>query len=95
MRCLYVKNGRVVNIVEHDQLPHKGPAGEDVVQDTNNANVGDAVDISDHLKNRRIDACEAVIFQELLGLTNAVRELKLQPTLTAAQYRAHLRSRMQ
>ena len=94
MRCLYIKNGRVVNIVEHDPIPHKGPDGEDVVQDTNNANVGDAVDISDQLKDRRLNAHEAVMFTELLRLTNAIRELKLQAPLTAAQYRAYLKSQM-
>lgn len=98
MRMLYVKGGFIVNVVEYPipaDAPERGDDGEDVVPTvTGVENVGDAFDVTDTLRERRVDKMEQAILQELFRLTNAVRTLNGQATISGAQYRTFFKDLM-
>ena len=96
MRYLYVVGGVVVNVVEYSVTPPE--VDEDgtniILAITGVENIGDTIDITDVLKERRISKMETVIFQELFRLTNDVRILKGQATITVNQYKTFIKSLM-
>lgn len=93
MRALWVKAGRVVNIVEYPNSLPEAEQGNDVVPAvTGLESIGDVFDATDALKERQLNRTDQVIFQELFRLTNAVRTLQGSATLTPAQYRNFVKS---
>jgi len=95
MRYLHVKSGFVVNIVEYPTTPDDTDTNtnSDIVPAvTGLESVGDAFDVTDTLKDRRVSKVELAVFQELFRLTNAIRTLNAQATLTPAQYRTFVKT---
>lgn len=92
MRCLYIKAGKVVNIVEHADPPETDDGADVVPAVTGLESIGDNFDVTQKIKDRAIDKFPMAIFQELFRLTNAVRTLNSQATITPAQYRAFLKT---
>ena len=94
MRYLWVKAGKVANVVEYGATtPPENEDGNDIVLAvTDLESVGDTFDVTDTLKERRISAVELAVFQELFRLTNAVRTLNAQLTISAAQYRTFIKT---
>ena len=94
-RILYVKNGIVQNVVgfEDDaEVPQRDVGCDLVLDPTGRTHVGDVHDMRDIA----LDRVDALIFGELLRLTNAMRAAQVPPLVafSAAQYRAFLKSRM-
>lgn len=95
-RYLWIKAGKIVNVVEYGPTtpPENEEGNEIVLAVTGLESVGDTFDVADTLKDRRITKVDAAIYQELFRLTNAVRTLNAQGTLTPAQYRAYIKTLM-
>ena len=98
MRYIKVRNDVVVNIIEFGVVtpPEQDIDGDSLVLENpqGSASVGDVVDITDELRDRRITKFDGVILSELFRLTNLVRTLNGQATITAAQYRAFIKTQM-
>lgn len=92
MRALWVKAGRVVNIVEYVNLPDTEQGNDVFPSVTGLESVGDVFDPTDALRERQLNKSDQVIFTELFRLTNAVRTLQGSATLTPAQYRNFIKS---
>ena len=93
MRCLHIKNGFVVNVVEYPgDVPESDGLADVVPAVTGLESVGDAFDVTGALKDRLITRMDAVVLNELFRLTNEVRALKLQATITKLQYRNAIRA---
>lgn len=99
-RFLYVKAGRVTNVVGYPDgvvPPLLTSEGEDIILDpTGTTSVGDAFDTTSALQDRSIDKVDLLVFKELFRLTNAVRAAQIPalPAITAAQYRAFLKTQL-
>lgn len=94
---LYVVSGFIVNIVEYPtpaDAPERDGDADVVPAVTGVENVGDAFDVTDTLRERRVNKMEQAILQELFRLTNAVRTLNGQATISGAQYRTFFKDLM-
>ena len=93
MRYLWVKAGIIVNIVEYPGTPPEVEGGNDIVlAATGLESVGDAFDVTDTRNERQLNRVDGVILKELFRITNAIRTLNAQANLSAAQYRAFLKT---
>lgn len=95
MRKLYVKGGIIRNVVEHAVEPTETvtPDGEDIVDAVTGTEApGEAFDVTPALHEREVRCHDGILIKELFRLTNAVRVLQGQAALTAAQYRAFLKT---
>lgn len=96
MRYLYVKSGRIVNVVEHAETPPDSDDGSDIVAAVTGLEApGDVFDAADAIKTREVAKLEGVnllIFQEMFRLTNELRALRSQSQITRAQYRNALKA---
>ena len=93
-RVLFIRAGKVANIVGYpdgETVP-EFTEGCDVVPAAGTENVGDVFDMTDTLLERRINKQDRMIYQELFRLTNLVRTLNAQGTITVAQYRAFIKT---
>lgn len=95
-RYMHVRANTVVNVVEYPFVPPLvSDEGDDIILDpTGTTNAGATFDATDTRKERRLDRSETVIFQELFRLTNESRaqDIPPRPQITAAQYRAFLKT---
>jgi hypothetical protein len=94
-RILYIKGGRVQNVVGYEDDAEVPPYDEGcfcVVDPTNTINAGDAYD----MREITLDRADVLMLKELLRLTNAVRALKVppEPALSGSEYRAFLKTRL-
>lgn len=94
-RILLVKAGFIANIVAYAD----GLVVDAVIEGCDTAtavtgaeSVGDAFDITDALRERRINQMDTMIYKELFRLTNEVRVLRSLATITAAQYRTAIKA---
>jgi len=93
MRYLWIKAGVIANIVEYPTTPPETENGNDIVPAvTGLESVGDAFDVTDTRNERQLTRIDGVILKELFRITNAIRTLNAQANLSAAQYRAFLKT---
>lgn len=95
MRYLYVKAGKVVNIVEYSgTAPLVGDDAEDIIPDPGGVSVGASYDVTPDLNERHYNTVDQAVLKELFRLTNEVRTLQAKGTLTPAQYKVQLKALM-
>ena len=93
MRCLHVRNGKVVNVVEYPGTPPETD-GDDLVVPavTGIESIDDNFDEAAERLDRSYNKIDLVVGKELFRLTNAVRALQSQTPLSAAQYKAFIKT---
>ena len=95
MRKLYATGGIIRNVVEHAVEPTETVTsdGEEIVDAVTGSEApGEAFDVTPALQEREVRRHDGLLVKELFRLSNAVRVLQGQAALTAAQYRAFLKT---
>ena len=92
-RALWIKAGIIANIVEYPGALPETEDGYTVVPAVTGAEgIGQTFDTTLALQDRSVSQADKLIVSELFRLTNLVRTLNSQATLTVAQYKAFLKT---